>query len=221
MLDILILSDPSVNTMARAINSIMSQVDAPPHKIHVISTTLKELSRPGFTINNALDYCEYPLFTILDPRDTYLPDTLRSVYYFVKDRRFGLIYASAFNTYSKQPNPVQNLPLIPETMYKTNPIQSPIFYNRKIVDYLRKFKTDTNFPEYDMSLKIWERFPVFHLDIPLLNTLQRRRPSVELSQDLENLVRESKIRYTQYWNHAGPNLFPDNLLEPLCLPALS
>jgi hypothetical protein len=222
MLDIIILSNPTTNnTLSRTLDSIMSQVDAPPHQIHIVNATLKELNRPGHTINQALTDCNNQMFTILDPRDTYLPDMLRNLYYFVQNKRFGLIYASALNANSGQLNPVQNLPLIPDTMYKINPVQSPIFYNRKVVDYLRKFNVDTSFPEYDMSLKIWERFPIFHLNIPLLTTLQRRRPSVEFSQDLDNLIAESKLRYSRYYFNAGPNLFPDNLLEPLCLPPLS
>ena len=213
MIDILILDIPNSPTKERAINSILNQENAPPYKIHTIPYTKNPIP-PGSFYNAILHECTNPVFTILQHTDFYTPDAFSSITDFIKFKRFGLVYASSFNQNNNQVNKVNNLPLIAETIYSTNPMQAPVFYNRKIVDFLLAFDCNTEFPEFDMTLKIWERFPVYHLNMPLIYA-KSKVPYISHIYELERLVYQSKVRSSKYFYHAGPNLFPDSLLEPI------
>ena len=93
-------------------------------------------------------------------------------------------------------------------------MQAPVFYNRKVVDYLCLFDPNTGFPEFDMCLKIWEKFPVCHLKKPILYA-QSKKPSMMQEYDLDRIIFDSKVRSSKLYMNAGPNQYPQEILNPI------
>ena len=136
---------------------------------------------------------------------------------FVPYKVFGLIYASSLHRRTESLNPYSELPLTQETVYDINPMRPPLFYNRKMVNYLQFFDNNTYYPEYDMSLKIWERFPVIHFSTPTISTGKRQYFNPEHLSDLETVIYNAKVRGTKQFYYAYPAMYPFGLMEPICV----
>lgn len=213
MLDILIVSRTSDATLNRCIASIPND---PRIQVNVFdfSDNYKLTNRPGSTFNNILQHSKRKLVTVIDSNDYYLPNVFDDFFKFLENKRFGLIYASSINRNNNKINPYSSLPLTEENVYGINPMRDPIFYNRKMVDYYQGFDSHIAFPEFDLILKIWEKFPVIHCPTPMISTKIKTQQN---TSDLETVIYDSKVRYTKRFYITSPSQYPDSLLEPICL----
>ena len=213
MIDIIIPLENEHQDCERCIAHIEAQVNPPPYQIHVIPFVDDKLNL-GSKLNVILGECNFPIFTIINPDDFYILDALSSIMRFIKNKSFGLVNAGAMNQINNREIIVSRLPHSIDNIYSVNPIRPPVFYNRKLVDYLLLFDFNTSFPEYDMILKIWERFPVFSLDAPLLYTKLRVPPP---NTDLDTVIYNSRVRGRKMFFTAGVNLYPAGLLDPIVI----
>lgn len=214
MIDVLILNTSDQFALDKCINSIDDML---PVNIKVVNLsenpTLQDI--PGSIYNKILHDCINPLFTIIDSNDYFLPGSLQALLEFVRHKSFGLLYAASIKRTTSQPDPVTDLPLLEETIYSVNPMRSPIFYNRKIVEYLLRFDHNTYYPEFDMCLKIWQRFEVTYFPTPLTNKAHKNLYNPEYLHDLETLIYNSKVRGTKQFFYAYASMYPDGLLDPV------
>jgi hypothetical protein len=215
MIDILITDLSDETSLGNCINSIDSTL---PVTIKVLTQAENPrlFDTPGSTFNTILPYCTNPIFTIVNSNDYFLPGALQGLLDFIRYKSFGLIYASYINRTTGKKDPIADLPLEEEIIYNVNPMRSPIFYNRKIVDYLLRFDNNTYYPEYDMCLKIWQRFECHQFKTPLTNKKFQKLFNPEYLQDLETLIYNSKVRGTKEFYYAYPAMYPAGLLDPIC-----
>ena len=220
MIDIIIITKDEDPHLVRCLASIDND---PLFKIHSINLgdNPRIAETPGSAFNLKLQWCDNPVFTIIDSEDYFLPGALQNLIPFFQHKRFGLIYGASANHNSGKVNDLYQLPLTPEIMYNTNPIRRPVFYNRKVADYLKLFDVQTTFPEFDLNLRMWELFPCICYQTPTIATKTKTNFHPTAIDDLNSIIYESKKRSSKYFYNAGPNLYPDSLLEPLCLPPLS
>jgi glycosyltransferase involved in cell wall biosynthesis len=215
LIDILISALSDEASLGNCINSIDSTL---PVKIHVLTQAENPRlqDNPGSTFNNILQYCTNPIFTIIDSNDYFLPGALQGLIDFIKYKSFGLLYATSLHRITGSRDEVTDLPLTDETVFNINPMRSPIFYNRKVYDYLQRFDNSTYYPEYDMCLKIWQRFECHYYPTPLTNKAFRILYNSEYLSDLETLVYNAKVRASKNYYYAYPAMYPHGLLDPIC-----
>ena len=215
MIDILITDLSDETSLGRCIASIDYTL---PVNVKVLTQAENPRLQdtPGSTFNNILQYCKNPIFTIIDSNDYFLPGALEGLLYFLKLKSFGLVYAASIHRTTNQKDPITDLPLIAETVYNVNPMRSPIFYSRKIVDYLNLFDNNTYYPEYDLCLKIWQRFECHYYPTPITNKAFKKLYNPEYILDLEDVIYKAKVRDTKRFYYAYPAMYPNGLLEPIC-----
>jgi hypothetical protein len=210
MIDVLIITKENDPYLNRCLSSLPSDPRISLHTLY-LSNNPTLIETPGSTYNVALQYCNNPIFTIIDSSDYYLSNIFEGFFEFLKYKSFGLIYADSINQRNGKLNPFSLLPNTDENMLGINPVRKPIFYNRKIVDYLLRFDNNSFMPEYDMTLKIWEKFPIVRYPVPMIVT---KRTSVT-DEDLDKVIYDHKIRVSKRFMFTGPNQYPFGLLDPI------
>ena len=221
MFDIIIQSYPHDPYLDRCLNSLFNQVDPPPFLLHVLETNPNPTlaATPGSIYTTVLAHCNYPIFTILDSRDYYTQDALQQLYTFIKYKIFALIHADAINQNNNKVISLSSLPYTEENMHSVNPIRPPVFYNRKIYDYLLGFDPNLYLPEYDMILKMWEKFPIIRMPIPILYSHSQPQFTEDEEDNLNLILYNAKIRASKMFMTSGVNIYPNVILNPIYPPS--
>ena len=215
MLDILIsFTHQSETALYNCLSSIPNIPEVTTKVITLAENPTLE-DTPGSTYNNILQYCTNPIFTILNADDFYNPNAIQTLLEFIQYKSFGLVHAASTHRRTNTINPYSCLPITSENILSVNPIRKPIFYNRKVVNWWQYFDTSLQSVEYDMSLKIWERFPIHYLPTPLLNTKSNNPPD---NNDIFLIQYNAAIRHTKQYYYAYPNMYNDDLIKPISSP---
>ena len=217
MIDIIIQSHLNDPYLSRCLSSISAQVDPPPYSLHVLQVNQNPTltDRPGSLYNSILGQSSYPIFTILDSCDYYVPTALQQLYSFIKYKIFALIHADSINQFTNKPKPESSLPYTEENMHSVNPVRSPVFYNRRIYDYLLGFDPNLYLAEYDLILKMWEKFPIIRLQQPLLYSHSQSPFTEDEEENLSLILYNAKVRSTKLFMNAGVNIYPQSILQPI------
>ena len=207
MFDLLIVTSSNDPYLERCLASLDTDIE-----IAVRIVNLERVPNPGIIFNKTLQTCTNKIFTIIESSDHFLPHAFKTLQEFVPLKSFGLIHADSINQYTGLQNLPSALPLTEDILKTVNPVRKPVFYNRKIVDYLQLFDINSPLPEFDLILKIWERFPVVRFPKALLNV---RNQVSGCQEDVNKVLYDAQIRHTKQFYYAYPSMYPEGLLDPL------
>lgn len=207
MLDILVTTDKTTTGLVRCLNTIPVRDDLVVHVVPFQGTTASE--RRGATYNAVLTSCVQPMFTIINANDYYVEEAFSLLNTIIRNQFFGFMHCASRNALT---NKITHKFKLADGL-AFNYLDDPVFFNRKIVDYLLMFDPNLRDPIYDMILKIWEQFEVRHSDIPLTYSVHK----TFAPNDLDLIECAASIRGSKKFYHTGPNdcLYPANLLDPL------